>query len=141
MAPRESSGSLIKYVTPTDAHFLQTSATHFKSDALKIGQPRPDIRDCRRPALGMTLCIHVRWRSAFAAWRVGLTGCPARPVWPFHRRALAHVDIIALVREKVVDSADALGVGVVFLAGGEDLGDVPHGPLREHLQGLPECLA
>src|ERR1700760_3012640 len=30
-----------------------------------------------------------------------------------------------------VNSADVLGVGVVLLAGGEDLGDVLHGPLRE----------
>ena len=40
-----------------------------------------------------------------------------------------------------VNSADVLGVGVVLLAGGEDLGDVLHGPLRERPEGLPERLA
>jgi hydroxyacylglutathione hydrolase len=53
------------------------------------------------------------------------------------------LDTIAPHRPKAVHRhlAGALGMGVVLLAGGEDLRQVPHRPLRECPQGHPEGLA
>jgi hypothetical protein len=99
---------------------------------------------CGRPSRNWVACVPQVIRVAATRQSV-LCGVKGRLAGlgpdPVARRSVRLRPPRQPVRSFHQHLADAFGAGVVLLVGGEDLGDMPHGPLRELPQGLPERLA